>query len=353
ADTFMFDIPALMGHQAAYTSDNLFICNKITDNNDTLGTICIRTELAELKNIKNKQYEIAAVILVIGVGLAFLIALLVQPYISRRLLHLVGVMRQVGKTGDYTRQVNTDGKDEIAMLSNVFNNLMNQVRESQEKKDEFIGIASHELKTPLTSIKGYLQVLESIETKQPNKQYVQKSLDSVNRLQQLIFDLLDVSKIQSGQLHLNVTSFDIDALVDETIASFQIIAIDHQLTRKGAQLNLIVDADRQRIEQVLVNLLSNAVKYSPPDTNIYVISEKKENQLTIRVCDQGIGILKEEQPRVFDRFYRAKDNSVLISGFGLGLYICKDIMLRHKGKIWVESNGVGTKVSFSLPIQNN
>src|SRR4029078_4995963 len=148
--------------------------------------------------------------------------------------------------------VDPDGKDEISTLSVVFNKMMGQINESQQKKDEFIGVASHELKTPLTSIKAYLQVLDTIENQQPNKQYVQKALDNVNKLQQLIYDLLDVSKIQSGQLHLNKTEFDVDSLIDETISAFQIVSVNHKITRTGEKLNQTVYADRQRIEQVLV-----------------------------------------------------------------------------------------------------
>ena len=170
------------------------------------------------------MYQIATILLIIGIGLAFVIAMVIQPYISKRLLYLVNIMNQVSKTGDYTRHVAVEGKDEITALSFVFNNLMDQIQESHKKKDEFIGIASHELKTPLTSIKAYLQVLEGIEDKQPNKQYIQKANENVIKLQQLLLDLLDVSKIQSGQLQLNIDEFNIDTLIDETIAAAQIVS---------------------------------------------------------------------------------------------------------------------------------
>ncbi|MEO8568612.1 MAG: ATP-binding protein [Ginsengibacter sp.] len=350
ADTFLFNLSDSGGKRFEYTSQHLFIYNKIIDSGDTLGTVCLRADLKELSAIKAKQYDLSFAILLIGVGLAFLISFIVQPYISKRLFSLVKVMHQVSETGDYSQHVNAEGKDEISTLSYVFNNLMDQVRESQRKKDEFIGIASHELKTPLTSIKGYLQVLDSIEEKQPNKQYIQKTLASVNRFQQLIFDLLDVSKIQSGQLHLNISHFDIDILIDEAIASFQVISPNHNILKKGQNISVIVAADRQRIEQVLINLLSNAVKYSPAANEVYVYTQKTEKDFIIKIRDFGIGIAKEEQPRVFDRFYRAKDNSVLISGFGLGLYICRDIMKRHHGKIGIESEGLGSVFYISLPI---
>ena len=348
-DSFDFSKGAAKKNITFYQSGYLFVYNTIFDNNEKVGTVCFRVELNELAKIKNTQYSISIIILIVGCGLAFLIGLIVQSYISKPLLSLVHIMKEVSKTGEYKRKVSPVGKDEISTLSLVFNDLMSQILESQKRKDEFIGIASHELKTPLTSIKAYLQVIDSIENVQPQKQYVQKALENVNKLQQLIYDLLDVSKIQSGQLHLNVTSFDMDKLIDETIASFQMVSTGHKIIRAGGSLNQVISADRRRIEQVLMNLLSNAIKYSPGKDKVVVHTEKNSGQLVIQVEDFGIGIEKDEYDKIFERFYRTKNNSILISGFGLGLYICRDIMKRHDGKIWVESDAGHTSFYFSLP----
>lgn len=351
-DTFGFASHILKGKKFEFDSRRLLVNNDIVNNKEIIGTVYLSVDLTELEKIRATQYQIALMLLIVGVGLAFLIAIFVQRYISDRLLHLVTVMKEAGKTGNYKSLVSVEDKDEIGTLSLVFTNLMDQITASQQKKDEFIGIASHELKTPLTSIKAYLQVLDSIEAKQPNKQYVQKALDNVNKLQQLISDLLDVSRIQSGQLHLNINEFDIDSLIDETISAFQIISVDHKIVRNGASLNQIISADRQRIEQVLMNLLSNATKYSPDAKEVIIDAKKTNSELIIKVKDFGIGIAKEDQTRIFDRFYRTKQMSVLISGFGLGLYICKDIIERHHGKIWVGNEMNGSAFYFSLPINS-
>lgn len=352
ADTFGFSSRVLNRKKFEFSSQKLLVNNDIINNNEIIGTVFLKVDLAELDKIKNTQYQIAIILLIVGVGLAFLIANLVQRYISKQLLSLVNTMKEVSKTGDYKSRLNSDGKDEISTLSRVFNKLMDQVMESQQKKDEFIGIASHELRTPLTSVKAYLQVLDTIENSQPNKQYLHKALDNVNKLQQLIYDLLDVSKIQSGQLHLNMNEFEIDSLIDETIAAFQIVSVHHKITREGVAINQTISADRQRIEQVLINLLSNATKYSPDAKEVIVYTEKTSSKLIIKVKDFGVGIAKEEQSKIFDRFYRTKGMSVLISGFGLGLYICKDIITRHHGEIWVASDGKGSAFYFSLPINS-
>ena len=355
-DTFRFLLPPQSNKKFEFSNGHLLVYNNIVNNKEIIGTVCLQVELSELGAIVSQKYQIATVLLIIGIGVAFLIAFIIQPYISKRLLYLVNIMNQVSKTGDYTKHVVADGKDEITILSLVFNNLMDQIQESHKKKDEFISIASHELKTPLTSIKAYLQVLAEMEDKQPNKQYIQKALENVNKLQRLLFDLLDVSKIQSGQLQLNINEFNIDALIDETIAASQIVSGNHEIIREGTSINQIISADRQRIEQVLVNLLSNATKYSVDADKVILHTNKTASELIVSIKDFGIGIPKEEQPKIFERFYRTKELSKHhVSGFGLGLYICQDIIKRHGGKIWIESEGKGKGAVFyfSLPLNSH
>ena len=142
-----------------------------------------------------------------------------------------------------------------------------------------------------------------------------------------------------------------DVLLDETLNAFQIISTNHKIIRNRTSLDQVIYADRQRIEQVIINLLSNATKYSPGAKEVIVSTAKTDAELRIKIKDFGIGISKEEQALVFERFYRTREMSVLISGFGLGLYICKDIIERHNGKIWIESEEDGTAFYFSLPIQ--
>lgn len=341
----------IKGQQTKFVDKNLLVYKPINNNDEMVGTICLRVELSELNTIIKTQYTIAFILLIIGVALAFVLALIMQRYISTRLLSLVKFMNHVGATDNYkTHFVNDGGNDEISVLSTVFNKLLDQITESQQRKDEFIGIASHELKTPLTSIKAYLQVLEKREHDERNKVYVQKSLENAKKLENLVYDLLDVSKIQSGQLVLNMTEIDIDVLIDETITAFQIISKQHEIIKDGVLLGIIVTADKQRIEQVLVNLLSNAIKYSPDTNRVIVSTSKTDKNITIKVQDFGIGIAKEEQDKVFNRFYRIKEKSGHISGFGLGLYICNDIINRHHGTIHIESEPGNTIFSVSLPL---
>jgi len=346
-------IPATLNDQEyVYTEKQLYVKSDIVNDHDRLGRVVLEVALTELIDTKAFEYKLAVTLFLIGLAFSFFVAFIIQAYISRRLLKLVDVMKAAGETGDYSKSIPDDGKDEISVLSRVFNNLMQQVSENQRRKDEFIGIASHELKTPLTSIKGYLELLNGVEEKEPNKQFVQKATQGVHKLEKLIKDLLDVSKIQSGQLELNKQEFDINQLLDETVASFQIVSKTHRIIIEGNPGRCIVVADRQRIEQVLINLLSNAIKYSAGAKTVMVYSKKNEKDLIIQIRDFGIGVSKSEQSNIFERFYRSKSNSVHVAGFGLGLYICREIIEGHGGKMWVDTEKKGSSFYFSLPIIN-
>jgi signal transduction histidine kinase len=329
----------------------LYIYKNIIKNNELYGTVCMQVELSQLDQIKTEKFQITTALLILGIALAFLLAIINQQYISAPLLSLVNVMKEVRQNENYTKRVLVEGKDEIAILSLEFNNLMDQIIHSNQKKDEFIGIASHELKTPLTSAKGFLELLNSVEQDAQNKLFVQKALNSINKLQRLIYDLLDVSKIQAGQLQLDIKEFDIDELIDDCIHEAQISIATHPISREGELLNSFISADKNRIEQVIINLLSNAIKYSPKGGKIIVHTSRTNSKLIVSVQDFGVGLPISEHEKIFDRFYRSKERESGASGFGLGLYICSEIIKRHNGRIWVESEkGNGATFYFELPI---
>ncbi len=347
------ELPASMKDSAySFTKNQLLVTYPIVSSNEVIGKIFLIVRLTELQKITRNKYRLAFLLLLMAIGFAFIVANLIQRYISKRLLMLVDTMKKVNKTGDYSTPLVDEGKDEIAILINAFNRLMAQIKENVKKKDEFIGIASHELKTPLTTVKGYIEMLKLMEDEYPKKQFVESAFKNVLKLEELVKDLLDVSKIESGQLQLEMEKFDMSLLVDEAIASAQMISATHKIVRDGEIKEEIIWADRKRIEQVLTNLLSNAVKYSPGEKEVIVNLQKKEKELIIKIRDFGIGIPEDEHQFIFDRFYRTKGSSVHISGFGLGLYICRDIIRRHRGKIWIQSMEKGTVLIFSLPINH-
>ncbi|NEU09651.1 PAS domain S-box protein [Flavihumibacter sp. R14] len=229
--------------------------------------------------------------------------------------------------------------------------LYEEIKILNSKKDEFIGLASHELKTPLTSITAYLQVLRRALTDEHSKDFVSKTLSQVNKLSALVSDLLDVSKIEAGKLQLTCEPFDISTLLNDTIDIMSLSNPEHKITLNTAVNHLTVRGDTQRIEQVLINLFTNAIKYAPSAYAIDVSLEQENNHVRIGVKDNGIGLQKDQLEQIFSRFYRVDGLSPHMSGLGIGLYISREIIERHNGQIWVESDyGKGSTFWFTIPL---
>ena len=231
--------------------------------------------------------------------------------------------------------------------------MYDEIKRLNTKKDEFIGLASHELRTPVTSLKGYLQIFErALADDDRNKTYITKAVRQVNKLSALIGDLLDVSKIETGRLALSLSEFNLKQLLQDEIELMQYSSRSHRLNFSSNEADeLIIKADKQRIEQVIVNLISNAIKYSPHTDSINITLLKKGNMARVEVQDFGMGIAAEQQSRIFSRFYRVDELAAHISGLGIGLYISKEIITRHQGQLNVVSEpGKGSTFWFEIPL---
>ncbi|MGI8419104.1 MAG: PAS domain S-box protein [Candidatus Levyibacteriota bacterium] len=230
-----------------------------------------------------------------------------------------------------------------------------QRKRLERQKDEFISIASHELKTPVTSIKSFGQVLRLRFKKESNEKAVEllgKMDAQVDKLTNLIGDLLDVTKMDTGRVQYNNDYFDFDDLISELVEEMQRTTGKHSLLQKG-KTNKKIYADRERIGQVLTNLISNAIKYSPHTDKIIVQSATEKGKVKVCVQDFGVGIPKEKLDKVFERFFRISGpGKETFPGLGLGLYISSEIIKRQSGRIWVESAvGKGSVFCFTLPIK--
>ncbi|MBL4676669.1 MAG: PAS domain S-box protein [Mucilaginibacter sp.] len=252
------------------------------------------------------------------------------------------------------RQVILKGKYQDRILLAIED--ITERREIEQRKEDFISIASHEMKTPLTSIKGNIQLLERRAQRNNDAAYLEgfgKTAKSIARLERLIYDLLDVSKIQSGNIEFHYTTFNFDQLVAEAVSGVQVTTQTHHLVISGAA-GTEVSADYGRLEQVLINLLSNAVKYSPNGDRVKIHVSKVSNYVKVAITDAGVGIHQRDQKRIFERFYRAEKITEKFPGVGIGLYVSSQIIKEHKGTLWVESEeGKGSVFNFTIPINLN
>ncbi len=225
--------------------------------------------------------------------------------------------------------------------------------EQERRKDEFISVASHELKTPVTSLKGFTQLLYRRFKRRGEEEalrFLGRMDSQLNRLTDLINDLLDISRIQAEKLEYQDAPFSLDPLVQEIVENVQATVETHQLLLENPA-NVSIFGDRNRIGQVLTNLLTNAIKYSPASESVIVRVESSGNEALVSVQDYGIGIGEDQQQKIFDRFYQVNNKDVLPSGLGIGLYFAHQIVKRHGGRIWVESHeGEGSIFRFTLPL---
>ncbi|MFD1769960.1 ATP-binding response regulator [Sphingobacterium suaedae] len=226
----------------------------------------------------------------------------------------------------------------------------------EKKKDEFLSIASHELKTPLTSIKAYAQLLDraiKIEPQDPAFTYISRVQTQVGKLNSLVTDLLDISKIDNGKLKMNKKPFHFETLLTNVVDT---ICHTHEGTplrieRTGDCIDRCIVGDEIRIEQVLINYLTNAIKYAPDSDRVLIKTSLYDRYVQIEVTDFGIGIPEHKQKDIFHKFYRVEESSLRFQGLGIGLYICSEIVRQHGGQYGLRSQlGEGSTFYFTLPL---
>jgi len=249
------------------------------------------------------------------------------------------------------KSINTINKKEIKKLKDM-----------EAFRREFLGDVSHELKTPIFAIEGFVETLldGALEDPKVNRKFLEKTRKNAQRLSNLVQDILTISQLESGDLGMNMQNFNLHTSVEDVIDSLY-----YKFSNKGRNItceiiandleNVEVHADPQRIDQVIHNLLDNAIKYGDPQGNIQIVlTEADQDKILLQVIDEGAGISKKHLPRVFERFYRVdKSRSRERGGTGLGLAICKHFIEAHKEKLWVESEkGKGSIFQFTLQKSN-
>ncbi|MBI4318585.1 MAG: HAMP domain-containing histidine kinase [Chloroflexi bacterium] len=243
----------------------------------------------------------------------------------------------------------------IALLVGVgYERSLEEQRRLQREKDEFVSTICHELRNPLTVIKGYVQMLE--RQLSAGDRRCQQAIDIIGRQTQKLFrlsnELLDTSRIEAGRLPIIKVKVDVREIIERAVLSLQASAEKHRMVMELPDAFPSVYCDANRVEQVLLNLLTNAIKYSPDGGEIRVTLTEDGDKAVISVRDQGIGIAAADLPNIFQRFYQPAKREIEVESTGLGLHICKGIVEAHGGKIWVESSpGEGSIFYFTVPFR--
>lgn len=265
------------------------------------------------------------------------------------------------KSGDYRYHLLrvTPVRDEniIKNWVGTFTDIEDQ-KKVEKEKDEFLSIASHELKTPLTSIKAYVQLLDrklKLEKESAEAGFMVKVHDQIEKLNTLITDLLDVSKIENGKLKINKKPASLENVISNAIETILQTHDENKvkIKRDGIIPDILIPFDEIRIEQVLINFLTNAIKYSPQNNQVIVTTfvDEQEQEVKVNVTDFGIGIPDFKQEAVFNKFYRVEESSLQFQGMGIGLFICSEIIKQHHGHIGVSSIlDEGSTFYFTLPL---
>lgn len=259
--------------------------------------------------------------------------------------------------GTKRKWLNSTGKVElnekgevIAVIGTILD--ITESKEDELRKNDFIGMVSHELKTPLTSLGGYTQIgLRQAQKNEDgfNAPLFEKAANQVRKMNDLINGFLNVSRLDSGKIHLNRSDFRLDELIDSTIDETRLTARNQPFEISGGQFT--INADQDKIGTVLSNLLSNAVKYAK-DKPVKINVSTDDKEIKVSVKDEGVGIKAADIAKLFDRYYRVEnDQTRHISGFGIGLYLSAEIVRRHGGRIWAESEpGKGATFHFTIPL---
>lgn len=286
--------------------------------------------------------------------------LILAPLFAIRLIKPIKILEDSAKEiekGNFDKKVEIKTSDELEQLGEAFNKMAKGLKRLQELKNEFVFIAAHELRTPVTAIRGYLSMVfddEAASLSDKVKKYLSIVSQSNERLIQLVNDILEIARSEAGRMQIQVSSTDIKESVRAILAEVKPLAD----TKK---INIIYDdkissslilADPARLKEVIMNFVSNAIKYNNDGGWVKVYHEAKDNMILTHVEDNGFGMSQEEQQHMFEKFFRADTGKIkAIQGTGLGLFITRELVEKMNGKVWLKSEeGKGTTFSFSLPI---
>lgn len=343
--------------QGTWQTPMLTVGMPILVNGQVENAIIMHSPLYEITNTIQEVHKIIWATMAIS----FIISAIVIYFLSKKLSQPLQSMDQAAKKlalGDFSQRVDVYTEDEIGRVTHTFNNMAEQLEKMEDNRRSFISAVAHELRSPLTLIKGFVQgIVDGTVEADDQSKYLQIILKETTRLGKLISNLLDVQRMESNAYPIHPEHFDINELIRRTLLKYE-----EEIERRKIEMNLdfrentlIVLADRDGIEQVLSNLIENAMKFVEEGGTIGIGVQDKGDKAWIDIKDNGIGISKEEQQVIWNKFYKVdKARNRNKEGTGLGLHIAKQIIERHGEQIQVESElGKGTNFRFSLTLSDN
>jgi signal transduction histidine kinase len=288
---------------------------------------------------------------VVAASVSLVVARLLARGMTQPLRDMAAAAQRM-EMGDYSVRVETKSRDEVGALATAFNRMSEELEHLEQSRRDLVANVSHELKTPIAAIRAHLEnLLDGVE--QPDPATLGVMLAQVERLGRLVDQLLDLSRLESGEVPLRIESLPLQPLVDDLISE-----IDVALAGRGVDVRNDVpadlpalSADRERVHQVLFNLVDNAVRFTPDGGSVTISARRRNGSVEVAVADTGAGIAAEHLPRVFERFYRADAARTRgEGGTGIGLAIARSVVEAHGGRISAESEpGHGSVFTFDLP----
>lgn len=339
-----------------YFSDNLnnviYVGLPILDGDQVRGVILLVSPLEKINSDLFKIYRIIWGSAAASLFLAALIIYLVSRRISRPIEEMQKAAAAIAE-GRFTEDIDNSGQDEVSQLAGTFNYMKNRLAQIEEMRRDLIANVSHELRTPLTSIRGFMQgILDGVVPPEQQEKYLKRAYHETGRLNRLVNDLLQMARMQTGNIALDRKTIALGAILEEITDEFSMQAREKNVSLEvGADAGLTLDADRDKLKQVLLNLVQNALNYTGEGGKICILARVEEGGLAIRVKDNGAGIPASQLSLVFERFHRVeKSRSQNVPGTGLGLSIARDLVELHGGTISVHSEvGRGTEFIIKLP----
>ncbi len=345
-----YEIQGNMG--GIFNEPMLSIGRPMNINEQYIGTIFINTPVTDLFLTVEKAYQIIMLFTIFAIIGAFILVYLFSKKITLPLIEISNAAK-VMAGGDFKKRVYINSKDDIGQLANVLNDMAESLDEQEKRRREFISNISHDIRSPLTSMKGFLEaIIDGTIPEEKKEKYINIVLEETERLTVLANNILDINKLEDMDNQNKNVSFDINELIRRIIISFEARAINKNLDIKisFAEKETFVFADLEKIQRVVYNLIDNAIKFIENEKCIYISTNVKSNKVFVSIKDEGPGISLEDQKRIFDRFYKAdysrgKDKK----GGGLGLSIVKEFILSQGETIELKSElNKGSEFIFSL-----